>query len=125
MVPATREADLDDVEDHVICFRERAKLRLTLEGPSLRGKTGPEGKEHVDEIRFLTDGTVGLGLLPEVLCHPQQLRLRVTGVESGDLAASHTPHRRVAGEAVLDLAKPGRGGRVKRGLGRAFHRQLR
>ena len=117
VVPSTRRADFHDVEDHVVALRERSQLGLGLERSPLCREPGPEREQHVDQVRFLTDGALGLGNLTEVRRDTQELRLGVAYVEFGELAATKTSHGRVTCEPILDLAEPGGGGCLGSGLG--------
>ena len=106
MVPSTSGANFDDVASYVGTTTARPALELAKVGErkSARGKSGPECERHEHELLVLADGTLGIGLAPEVLRDTEQLGLSVADIEPTEATPPVLLDYRLADQSVFDPA---------------------
>jgi hypothetical protein len=110
VVPRTGRADLDDVKGDIRARpREADDLPVGREGATTGGESGTKRERHVDETGTLADRALDLCRLAEVLRDSQQLALGVADVDTREATLVELPNDRVAGKAILNLTKSGRG----------------
>src|SRR5204863_489744 len=106
--PRALRADLDDIaSEHGGPAGQLVEFGGGRDAAAVGGKAAAKDVRDVHEVGRLANGTFHAGELADVLGRPQQLRVGVAYVESGEPAFAELADDGVAGQPVIDHAGQG------------------